>query len=422
MKRWLLIPVCLVGGLLLGRAAVAYLEPVARHLADLSKYQSTCIIRCHEVTVGADRPEDAEKPSQATAVRVREEMLRYDRVMMALARTELMAKIRERVEKEPALRGRLEEALYRKIRRDTRITPRGSLYVLVSYLGSTPNEAHQVLEVLSTSFVENALRRERDTARQARDMVLKELVEAAGKLKSLEGRLAALLHDHPEMKRSARSMSDELGDVCARLRKLDREIGLKRRKLDRLAERLEPTPKMIVTRVRDPRKILEADRVREELALLKLHRAICLKTLKPDDPSVEELNTRIKVFEARLAEAGKPEREIKTPNPLREKLEEERLNLEVEVEALIEKRRTSVLSKARLEEYLKIRPALDKEMGRLRREREATLQIYTETEKQFKRVDVEFRIKMEGLVGYSIVSPARIPTGTLGAGDKPDED
>ena len=406
MKPWFLMLIVVLAGLLIGAAAVIWLEPVVPLFPGRPKYQAECLIRVGESDVERILRGETKRAEPPPPVVIREKLLRYDRVMSALEKTGVMTALKEKAGDDDAARERLEKELYERICANTYITRICPELFRIEYFADEAFEAFDVLGELSVSFVQNAFRCERDAARTARDMALRELSAAAEKLESLETRWTAFRQDHPGVDQPDAKVA-ELKAVSAELAKLDREISAKRRRLDRVQEQLEILPEKIVEESPDAGKALEAARMRNKIAVLKTHLAVGRQVLKPDHPAVQELAVRIKVLEALLARTETFEWVVMGPNTYRERRLEERDELEPEVNGRLEERRTLQLRKKRLGEEVAALPALVREFHRLERARQAALRRHQEAAERFKRVDRDFRLAMAGLPRFSIVSPVR---------------
>lgn len=378
------------------------------------KYMASCVVKASRSEVAeiySSRLGDTNATRTSIAI-VNEEMLRYDRVMAALTGTNLLGDIERRSERDPALRGKLEEELYKRITKHTTIGQMGTVLISINYLGSTPDESFTVLQRLVNHFVENALAKERDDARRARDMALTEVTQTKDELESLENRLVTFNEDHPGTVGSTEGGSREaLNKVDKDIEDLEREVSSRRKKLERYVEQLEDMPQQVVEEVTTTQRP-DVVNYRNRLADMRAQLAMALKSYTPVHPTVKMLQAQIEATEEELArvEEQSSENEVKlTSNMVRQQLEDKKLELEADLDYQTELRRALQLRRTRLQEEVTAMPGLQRELGRLVRERESAGTRYDSALKNFRRIDQDFTIKMEGLVSFSVVSPPRIP-------------
>jgi len=381
-------------------------------LAVPPKYLSTCVIKASKSEVAEIYGTGRTSKIKTSRAVVSEEMLRYDRVMRALAGTEILREIEKKAEVDPELRGKLEEDLYNRVNKNTHIGSMGDVLIRVSYLGETPDRAFTVLGKLTNYFVENALAKERNNARRAREMAQKELTAATAELERKESDLASYVQEHPSVTRAgASTRQDEFGDVSKELEKLNRQITAQQHKLDRYREQLENMPERVIDEIKSPTNP-EVTLLRTELTKARRRLASLLKMYKPAHPVVKTARDDVEATREELsrAEREKPQEEVTLkPNRVRDELESKRLELEAKIEYDLQTKSTLQLRKTKLEEELSALPSMQKEYTRKRRDREAAEERYDAGLKDFKRIDRDFHTKMEGLVSFSIIASARKP-------------
>jgi hypothetical protein len=173
------------------------------------RYQSACFIRASKKIVA--EPSDSIAPDEVRLGRIKDEMLRYDRVMSALADTQLMKDIQVKAGGDPNVTGRLEEELYRKVVKHTTVKMRGSVLIKVSYYSDSADEAFAVLDRLSVTFIEKAFASERNDARRARDLARTRLERSRKDLETMEAHQTSFRDAHPGIDGSAiKTMSARL--------------------------------------------------------------------------------------------------------------------------------------------------------------------------------------------------------------------
>ncbi len=384
-------------------------------LAVPPKYMSSCVIQASKSEVAqiyGAREERKRGETETTLAIVNQEMLRYDSVMNALANTNVISELERKSQGDLAVRGELREELYKRIREHTRIESMGEILIGITYLGDTPRRAYVVLRNLVRHFVENALAQERNDAGRARRMAQTELTRAEAALEGAENELVSFREDHPGVLAAGKGgRREELRITIQDLGAIDRRIMAMQSKLARYRKQLEDMPKQIVDEVKKGHSP-EVTVYKERLAWLRNELAMKLKSFTRLHPAVKTLQQQIQATEEELAlaqqEAAEDEVTLST-NKLRERREEEKLELEAELEYQEETRRSLGIRRGRLEEEVHELPRLQKELGRLVRERDVASDRYASARENFKRIDREFNIRMEGLVSFSVVSPVREP-------------
>lgn len=329
MKAIRYVVVFLVGAAIVGA--------VLRPFLVSPSYESTCVIGTgSEAARLLGEDDGAGEPTDGLAA-VTEGMLRYGRVMAALADTELMKALAERAEAGPTPKSVLEERLHHRIVVNTRFKALGPGLVEVSYTAESPAEAVTVLHKLTTHFIENALMKDRTFARGARKLALMRLTFASATLEGAESKVQRFREEHPGV-----GVSGEVGPrarlagTFKELRKVDREIVLNQSRSDRYKKTIEKMPK--------------AEGLREKVSDLK-----------------------------------------------------DTIDMQMEYRRRLELRATM------LEERVATLPALEMELRRLMRGRRYAEEDYDPARKVFRRLDRRYRIVLEGLVPFSILSPPRRP-------------
>jgi protein tyrosine kinase modulator len=375
------------------------------------KYRSSCFIKASKSNIVTMLGGAATKTRTSHAI-VKEEMTRYERVMKALADTELVREIQVRAGNNPEQLGELEEKLYKKVVKNTVIAPRGNVLIYVSYLGSTRDTAFIVLDRLVTTFIETALQRERSDARRARELAQKRLDRARRDLETLEAHLVTFSEDHPDVySEGIGSKRGELADTIKNLNTMDQDLAAMRRKLDNYAEKIETMPKKLISKVENrPNPVVGV--LKRSLAELNNQLAIRLKTFTPLHPDIIALKQKIEATQEQLADAETQSGEEQitlVDNELRKELESKKFELEADLDYKLEQRRTLQLSKQKLEEEVHALPGLQRQLTRMKRDKEAAALRYGREARNFERVEREFNIKMEGLMAFNVVSPPRKP-------------
>ena len=395
----------IVGAVVGAGAVVVYLFPPS----GLSSYRSTCVVKASVSEVaGRYAGGDAGARESNIAV-IKEEMLRYDRVMSALANTEIMVELEAKAKGNPELRGRLEEDLYQSVVKNTRFKAIGPTLVQVSYFGETRDHALTVLSRLANTFVEKAMAEERDDARRARELAFKELNDTKAELESLENKLVTFREEHPGV--SDGGKREEFANVLKRLEDITLDITGKQRKQDVWANQIE------LVRSEMPKEVKEAAASEVELRrsqLIELQRQLeeALTAKTPATPDIKEWKERIVAAKQALAEAEEAVRQSQIIRELKvriRELEDKRLELAADIKYQMEWLRSLQLRKTRLEEEVHALPALQRELARQERNRQSAERRYEQARETFERVDRDFEMKMEGLVSFSIVSPPRKP-------------
>ncbi|MFH1732279.1 MAG: hypothetical protein ABIF82_11605 [Planctomycetota bacterium] len=380
-------------------------------LAVPPKYLSTCVIKASKDEVRTILEGGLGEPITSSTI-VQAEMLRPLAVMTALADTDLMAEIEAAAQKNPEIRAKLEDRLYRRIEKNTTLQELGKILMRISHLGDNPAQAKTVLEKLVNHFVENALSRERTTARRAREMALTEQTRASDQLESLDGKLVTFRQDHPGVPYGDEGgKRDLLEAVTANLAQLDSQIEATRRKLARYAQQLENMPQQVVDEVKtmqNPEVIV----YRRRLADLRTDLAMALKTFTPLHPAVKSLQQQVQATQQELARAQREAEEDEVSlrrNAVHDQLEEKKLELQAALDYLLEARRHQNLRKTELQEEVRAIPGLQKELTSLMRDRTAASERLGAAREKFARAEEEFKNRMEGLVSFSILRPAREP-------------
>jgi len=380
-------------------------------LAVPPKYLSTCVIKASKDEVRTILEGGIGEPITSSTI-VHEQMLRYAAVMTALADTDLMAEIEAIAQENPEKRAKLEDNLYQRIQKNTSLEELGRILMRISYLGDKPERAKTVLEKLVNHFVENALSRERTIARRAREMALNEQTRAADQLESLDSRLVTFRQDHPGVPEAGEAGKRQfLASVTAGLAQLDQQIEATRRKLARYAEQLENMPEQVVDEVRtmqNPEILV----YRKRLADLRTNLAMALKTFTPLHPTVKTLQQQVQATQQELARAQLEAEEDEVSlrrNVVHDQLKDKKLELEAALDYFLEARRHHNLRKTELQEEVRAIPGLQKELTSLMRDRTAASDNLDAAREKFARAEEEFKSRMEGLVSFSILRPAREP-------------
>jgi len=380
-------------------------------LAVPPKYRSSCLIRASRSEV-ADILTGTRRRARTSQAVVREQMLRYDHVMRALSKTELITEIEKQSENDPDLRARLEDDLYRRVVKHIQIGARGGRFIRVNYLGDTPKRAFAVLNHLTTDFVEFALAQERDHAGRARNMAQKELQTWWDKRDRLEARIAKFREDHPAVSPEGESGVREIHQDTLREReRLEREISRKERKLERYREQLEHMP----TRIVEPTEKMERVEVRvhrERLARLRSHLASELRRKTRKHPDIRNLEEEIEAAQQQLAadeQLGAEDHIRLIVNAQRQVIEDRMLELDSDLEGDQETKRRLERQVQRHEELVVALPGLQRELAELRRDRADAENRYDRALTEFRRIDKDFNTTMEGLVSFRILDPAREP-------------
>ncbi len=375
-----------------------------------AKYLSVCVIKASSEVAELYGPRQTAKKTSEEIVN--EEILRYDRVMGALVKTTILEQIEEKSKDDPILRGRLEEKLHQNIVRNTQIRAIGSTLMRVSYLGGTPDNTLIILDKLIAHFVENALRKEREDAKAARDLATAELKRAKEELDSAESTLVTFRSQHPGITETGEGgKGEELTRLTMDIKVLDREIDAQRKKLERCTNQLENTPARTTEGIKTAPDQTVAT-LKAHMADLRNSLAVALKTYTPRYPAVIELEKRIQATEGQLNQAMKEANQdetMLTVNRAREQLEEKKLELEAELDYRTEERRLLIDRRTKLAQEVDALPNLQKDASQFMRDVAAAANRYATAHTNFKRIDEDYSIKMEGLVSFSIVSPPRLP-------------
>jgi len=291
-------------GALVG-AGLVLLGPLLPDLFAKRKYECTCIIRAGqsevaEMLIG----QPAAKPRAGAAI-LQVNMLNYTSVMQALAGSGI---VREEVEEKSdgnSVRRRiLEEELHQRIVANTRIRPIGAgSLIRVSYYDDTSERAFTVLNRVVTNFVENALMRELEDAKRAKNLVWSECKRLRDELDSLDARIVMFQQDHPSVvPQGPGSVPALFGKTREELRRVVREIDGKGRKLAMIDEQIANMPKHIPDEPGPPAKEdLEIMIYRALLDSLRVQLAANTKTLPSEDPAVVSLRKQIETAEKGLA-------------------------------------------------------------------------------------------------------------------------
>lgn len=378
------------------------------------KYLSTCVIKASKSEVAEIYGTGgATRKARTSLAIVKEGMLRYGRVIGALADTDIMRDIARQSEGRPTLGARLQEELFQRIVKHTYIDSMGALMIRVAYFGETPGHAHTVLDKLTKHFIENALGKERANARVAMKMAADELTAATTALEGVEGKLETFGEEHPGVSvRGEGSIRAMRVKTANELEKLDQNISAYQSRLDRYREQLETMPEREIKKKIDTTANPEVTVFRTKLAQLKTRLTMSLKTYTPRHPLIKNLRNEITATEEQLArverEAEEVEIELKE-NELRSQIEAKKLELEADLDSKMEFRRKLQLKNTRLEEQVQTLPGLLKELGRLERQKEAAEDGHGTALKRFQRINEEYHTTMEGLVSFSIIDAARTP-------------
>ena len=325
-------------------------------------YVSSCIIKVgpHEVleTLAGKRPEGPPPDVELIAVR----MLGYESVMAALADTDLMGELDMLSERDPDRRGQLEDALHRRIVEDTTIERIGERLIRVSHRDETPDLAVDVLRRLVSQFVENALKEEQTVARKARERALRDVIASKQALGAADAKLVNFLQEHPAIRDV--SPHKELAETILRMSMIDERVVSTRPRLIGYIELIE-----------DARKELGLPDNKEE-------------QVKTEQKAPALSGEDKKAFDELVAKA---------------------LELEAMMDGLQEMRRQTADRKLRLEEAIREFPVLELQLVKLKRAAKAAEEDWTIALKRFKRVNEAFMNTVEGMVSFSVISPARRP-------------
>jgi uncharacterized protein involved in exopolysaccharide biosynthesis len=381
-----------------------------------AKYRSSCVIRASRSEVAEMLGVGRRNRTRTSRAIVSEEIRRYGNVMAALAGTDLMAEIEREAGTDLGRKAELMEELYWEVSNNTNVgtVGREGVLIRVSYLGKDAEEAHTIVDRLSTYFVEHALKEQSDTTRRARQVALDEMTRTKENLESLENEIAAFREEHPGVTTgmAAQAKVEEYYRISAQLEELDNQIKLMSRRLNDIAQRLEEMPTQTIKEVKK-RENREVELYETRLAELRNQLTINERRFTPLHPSIKGLKLQISATEQRLAEArqrsGRDEIVLEA-NKDRTRLEERQADLRRELDFYrLERRPELYKRKQRLEQEVKMLPSLQRQLQQMQRERDAAKGRYDTAQDNFKRLDREFNIKKEGLVDFRIVSGARVP-------------
>jgi len=379
------------------------------------KYLSHCVINASKDEVLVILKGDATAKPTASSTIIREQMMRYESVMAALAGTDLMHEVETLSEENPEERGKLEDRLYNRVVNNLTLEELGKSKILMraSYLGDTPDHAVTVLQKLVNHFVENALKKERTDARKARDRSLADLTRAKEALDAVERKMVTFRQDHPGVVTEGDSgKQSRLAASVRLLQQIDQQIASSRRKLDRYTEQTQGMPARTIDKI-ESQENPEVLIYRKRLADLRLTLASVLKRFTPRHPTVKTLTQQVEATEQELARArqvaAEEDRVTLTRNTVREELVGKSLELEATLDALLEMRRDTDLRRRRLLEEVHAGPGLQQQLTKLEREQEAAHAEQTDALTRFRRVNDEFNNTVEGLVSFSVIRPARRP-------------
>lgn len=308
-------------------------------------YVSSCIIKAGPNEVLKTLAGNRPEGPPPDIELIKVRMLGYESVMAALADTDLMAEVDRASEEAPDRRGQLEDALHKRIAYNITIEPLGRRLIKVSYRDDTPDHAVDVLRRLVNHFVENALKEEQTVARKARERALKDLAQSKDALSSIESKLISFLQDHPGVRNGA--PLEKLALAGQMLSEIDQQVASTHRRLTTYTELLEDMQK-------EPKRSDERKKV------------------------IGELTEKILEAEAKL-------------------------------DGLWEMRRETAERKLRLEEAVREFPSLHQQLAELERAARAAEEECEIALKRFRRVHKTFMHTVEGLVSFSVISPARRP-------------
>ena len=380
------------------------------------KYLSHCVIKASKsevvrILTGGDT--DVEPTASSTIIN--EQMMRYESVMAALADTDLMNEVETLSQENPEERGELEDRLYNRIVKNLAIEELGQSKILmrVSYLGDTPGHAVTVLRKLVSHFIENALKREREDVRTARDRAFADLTRTKETLDVVESQMVTFHQDHPGITTGEESGKRErLTEAVQLLQQVDQQIASARRKFDRYTEQIQGMPAQTIDQVKSQQNP-EVLIYRERLANLRMSLAAALRRFTRLHPSVKALKQEVEATEQELARARRETAEedevTLTRNEVRGELVVKSLDLEASLDALTEMRRNVDFRRRRLLEEVRADPGLVQQLTKLRRAQEAARAGQEEALTRFRRVNDEYNNTVEGLVSFSVIRPARRP-------------
>jgi len=252
------------------------------------------------------------------------------------------------------------EKLVQKIIEDVRVTPQGTQYIKVEYLGATEQIALGVVTGLVDSFLEEWMRRVKQDQQDTLQQREEELKSLRRDLESAQKDLRRFREENA-MLLSARDpdfLMKRLADTKQRLSEIDWELKAAEAKLAFIKERLESTPETEET-IAVYRKSIKARKLEENIADLEIALLMMKDQYTEDHPRVKQIKSQIELLTAERERTEDEKAEsTQERNPTYDKLREERIDTEALIQSLKEERASKQPLVQQLEEDIQKLPGL----------------------------------------------------------------
>jgi len=252
------------------------------------------------------------------------------------------------------------EKLVEEIVKDIRITPQGTQYITVSYLGETEAISLGVVTRLVDNFLEEWMRRVKQDMQDALQQRNEELESFRRELELAEKTLRQFREEHlmELLARDPDFLMKRLSDVQERLGEIEWEMNASKQKLAFVKERLESTAEVEETAA-IYRKSIKARKLDENIADLEIGLLMMRDAYTEDHPRVRQTKAQIDLLTAERERTEDEKAEsTQERNPTYDKLREERIDCEVQIQMLEAERVSKQAIASQLSQDLKRVPSL----------------------------------------------------------------
>ena len=271
------------------------------------------------------------------------------------------------------------EKLYDKIRKEVSITPRGHKYILVRYLGKTPDIALSVVNGLVDKFLDSWIAEDVKGHQEALERRNEELDSLRRRLDTADKKLRQFREQYTKelLTRDPGSLVKGLGRLKERLSEIEWELISKKRKREYLKERLQETPSTKETSAKYERSVMKL-RLEEGIADLKIGLLLMRDKYTPDHPEIKKREIELELLEGEREKTQDEKTEVtRETNPIYDKLSEAENDVELEIQMLESERASNQALETELEAEIGKLPLLQERMAKYEREIEGLRLLYS---------------------------------------------
>jgi len=270
------------------------------------------------------------------------------------------------------------ERFYQEAMKNTQITKQGHTYVQVTYFGQTPDIAEKVVVTLVDLFINEMVGVVKDAYEDTLRRRQQEVNDLSARLNAADEDLRRYRQQHAEelLLRDADHLTKNLEEATFRLGEIEAELQAHRRKSTFLAERLQEITPQRETSVTFRRSVKRV-KLDENIAELEVSMLLMSDQFTDDHPRIRRMQAQIDLLRAeREREEDERTDIVIEPNPVYDKLREEKMDVDLEIQMLESERVALTEQRDRLERDIRRIPLILEQEEKYRRTIDALAENY----------------------------------------------